>query len=30
MLGFIESLNVSVAGGIIMFEVAKQRIKAEL
>ncbi len=30
MLGFIESLNVSVAGGIVMFEVAKQRIKAEL
>ena len=29
MAGFIESLNVSVAGGITMFEVTKQRLKSE-
>lgn len=29
MAGFIESLNVSVAGGITMFEVTKQRLLSE-
>ena len=29
MVGEIQSLNVSVAGGIIMFEVVKQRVLAE-
>lgn len=29
MAGYIESLNVSVAGGITMFEVAKQRLMNE-
>ena len=29
MAGFIESLNVSVAGGIAMFEVTKQRLLSE-